>query len=953
MSGFALTSEAIKSIMDLGMKYVTFTLTFSADESGVVPAYVVMATEKDTAYAYFLNPAASSGQDVNKFHYLASGTEVILDLEALYNVSVGASLMPGVCFIFTADNTLTTTNSAYLTFSNIEFSDVCPEIPVVHEHSWTDATCVAPKTCTTCGETEGTVADHAYGELIAKVEATEENAGMEAHYICATCGKYFDADKNETTEDALKIEYVAPEVHQHSWSNATCVAPKTCTTCGETEGEALGHSWTDATCVAPKTCTTCSETEGTVADHAYGELIAKVEATAEADGMEAHYICATCGKYFDADKNETTEDALKIEYVEIIECDYQFTYTGRYFNSETAMIVTGQTPNALMEVTMMVKTSLDGTATTNPYIGAYASTTTSDSNFYGGGTLDISATGWREITLQLQANENGDIYLGLGRYAEGEAITVYIKDVNFRVVTTEEKAFNVLASAGSYANQYHGKFGGVTATADTVSVYAKNGGHSGMSGFALTAEAIKSILDLGMRYVTVTLTFSADESGIVPAYVVMATEKDTSYAYFLNPSASSGKDANNFHYLANGAEIVLDLEALYNVSVGATLMPGVCFIFTADNTLTTTNSAYLTFSNIEFSDVCPVGPDQSIAFNVLAAASSYADQYNGDFGGVTATADTVSVYAVNGGYSGKSGFSLTDAAIKAIVDAGFRYVTFTLTFSADASGVMPAYVAMVTENDMSYAYFLNPSAAAGKDINNFYCFTSGATVVLDLETLYNVAAGAKYIPGLGFIFTADLNYTTTNSAYLTFSNIEFSDVAPVGPDQSIAFNVLASASSYADQYHGDFGGVTATADSITVCGESGGYSGMSGFALTDTAIKAMVDAGFKYVTLTITLSAGDAGVVPAYVVMATEKDTSYAYFLNPSASSGQDVNNFHYLASGATVVLDLETLYNVSNGANLMPGLCFIFTADNTLSKTATANLTFSNIQFSTTNPVA
>ena len=30
--------------------------------------------------------------------------------------------------------------------------------------------------------------------------------------------------------------------HEHKYSEATCTEPKTCTICGETEGEALGHT---------------------------------------------------------------------------------------------------------------------------------------------------------------------------------------------------------------------------------------------------------------------------------------------------------------------------------------------------------------------------------------------------------------------------------------------------------------------------------------------------------------------------------------------------------------------------------------------------------------------------------------------------------------------------------------------------------------------------------------
>ena len=54
----------------------------------------------------------------------------------------------------------------------------------------------------------------------------------------------------------------------HTLADATCTAPKTCTVCGATEGEALGHSFADATCTAPKTCA-CGATEGEALGHTY------------------------------------------------------------------------------------------------------------------------------------------------------------------------------------------------------------------------------------------------------------------------------------------------------------------------------------------------------------------------------------------------------------------------------------------------------------------------------------------------------------------------------------------------------------------------------------------------------------------------------------------------------------------------------------------------------------
>ncbi|MBQ4091654.1 MAG: hypothetical protein IJC64_05000 [Clostridia bacterium] len=71
----------------------------------------------------------------------------------------------------------------------------------------------------------------------------------------------------------------------HVWIDATCTAPKTCSTCAETEGEALGHTWIDATCIAPKTCSTCAETEGEALGHTW------IDAT-----CTAPKTCSTCAE---------------------------------------------------------------------------------------------------------------------------------------------------------------------------------------------------------------------------------------------------------------------------------------------------------------------------------------------------------------------------------------------------------------------------------------------------------------------------------------------------------------------------------------------------------------------------------------------------------------------------------------------------------------------------------
>ncbi len=72
--------------------------------------------------------------------------------------------------------------------------------------------------------------------------------------------------------------------HEHTWKDATCTEPKTCTECGETEGEPLGHTWIDATCTSPKTCEICGQTEGEPNGH-----------------VTDMGVCSACGEFVNSD----------------------------------------------------------------------------------------------------------------------------------------------------------------------------------------------------------------------------------------------------------------------------------------------------------------------------------------------------------------------------------------------------------------------------------------------------------------------------------------------------------------------------------------------------------------------------------------------------------------------------------------------------------------------------
>ncbi len=130
--------------------------------------------------------------------------------------------------------------------------DVCDK-PEVSDHSFSDATCDTPATCSECGKTEG---------------ATLE----------------------------------------HSWVNPTCTEAGYCLLCSATGESARGHSGGNATCDALATCESCGEEYGQYADHKYDAQIAEdayIATAADCTNVATYYYsCSVCGA---ADTNRTFE----------------------------------------------------------------------------------------------------------------------------------------------------------------------------------------------------------------------------------------------------------------------------------------------------------------------------------------------------------------------------------------------------------------------------------------------------------------------------------------------------------------------------------------------------------------------------------------------------------------------------------------------------------------------
>ena len=205
-------------------------------------------------------------------------------------------------------------------------------------HSWTEATCTAPKKCTVCKVTEGTdLGGHIGGESTCASRAKCDRCGEEygelgTHvydktgdcYVinpeptCSSEGtKYYKCtvcDKRATSKDYIETVPALP----HSMAVATCTSPSKCTECGYEEGNALPHDTNPATCVLPITCKNCSYTEGEALGHTYNKeaentaenvYYVVAEPTCIKEGKKA-YVCTVCSE--EAEKGSDDYEVIPV-----------------------------------------------------------------------------------------------------------------------------------------------------------------------------------------------------------------------------------------------------------------------------------------------------------------------------------------------------------------------------------------------------------------------------------------------------------------------------------------------------------------------------------------------------------------------------------------------------------------------------------------------------------------
>lgn len=113
-------------------------------------------------------------------------------------------------------------------------------------------------------------ASHSYGDLVAKVDATCSQAGMEAHYECSVCHTLFDENKAVKTANELTIDIDANAHTYGAWtSNGDGTHSRVCGI-NANHKETVACSGGTATCTEKAVCEVCNTPYGNTAAHQHG-----------------------------------------------------------------------------------------------------------------------------------------------------------------------------------------------------------------------------------------------------------------------------------------------------------------------------------------------------------------------------------------------------------------------------------------------------------------------------------------------------------------------------------------------------------------------------------------------------------------------------------------------------------------------------------------------------------
>ena len=161
-----------------------------------------------------------------------------------------------------------------------------------HEHVWQAATCVSPKICPECGETEGDALGHKWIDAtcvdakICEICLNTMGQPLGHKWVGATCTEPRHCEACGAAEG---------ELLEHEWVEASCAMAMHCANCNVVDGEPLEHSWVPATCTESETCSVCTKKQGKALGHNYQWWTLSKVATCTVQGTETSK-CTVCGE---------------------------------------------------------------------------------------------------------------------------------------------------------------------------------------------------------------------------------------------------------------------------------------------------------------------------------------------------------------------------------------------------------------------------------------------------------------------------------------------------------------------------------------------------------------------------------------------------------------------------------------------------------------------------------
>ena len=132
------------------------------------------------------------------------------------------------------------------------------------------------------------------------VSCGDNNDNKETQNTESTESGTENTDNTESTEGGESDKKSECELNGHTFANATCTSPKTCSVCGATDGEALGHTPNedDGDCTTAILCKVCTEvTSAGKASH---------DSEADDGDCTTAITCSECGTVTTEARNEHT-----------------------------------------------------------------------------------------------------------------------------------------------------------------------------------------------------------------------------------------------------------------------------------------------------------------------------------------------------------------------------------------------------------------------------------------------------------------------------------------------------------------------------------------------------------------------------------------------------------------------------------------------------------------------